>query len=811
MLTAGKNNQNDANDDKDKDDAQKYALVLEDIDLRAAPGELVMVIGPVGCGKSSLLKSMLGLLHKQAGNVRKRGRVGYIPQESFLINNTFRANVVFGHEFDEDKYRRAIRISQLEPDLDVIKGGEFAEIGEKGLNLSGGQKQRISIARAVYAEADIVLVDDSLSALDAHVGKKIFTEVFMNQFVRRGKTVIMCTHVLEYLDVADRVVFVQNGRVTCQGSYEELRDGDPDFRVFVDDEKKRKQSSRRSLGDDEDQDDQDNQNDQNGQRRRFDYSAAVFDEFPADDGESLSEQIRDEVEQFMSIADADESHGAIQSSRDVARSARQLSLSLSRPVRKQTQQGQQDQQVQEGKLTKREKQLQGDIKRDVFWRYFRAGGVCLFVMNHLFIILMVLAKIFVDFWVGSWTNNTFGFAPDVAQLKYMLGYGGIILGMMLVGAIQAVLWARYSTNAGIRIFRELLANVMKKPMSYFDTTPIGQILNLLGKDTDLVDALIPNALLGVVINSYQFVGIVALASVSNVVLVPIVAVIFVFMSITIRSYLNLQRETKRLELLLSSPIISNIVELYNGLVVFRNYGKVGYIRSMYQENINKRAQITVHSRYVGAMMQAYTEMVMAVFIGCTYLLITLGVVYEWSFIPRNISILSVTLNWVITIPSFINFFLFRYAIFIQYMGSTERIFYNVDDAVLEGNYALPQPIYSASFPSKGEIEVKNIKVRYREGLPLVLDGVSFVVAPKEKIGIVGRTGSGKSSLLLALTRMINVENSRFYKLVEYDQKLGEFQTVDKKKTPRPSAEMLKSGAYMRVQDFTPETQRQNLL
>jgi ABC-type multidrug transport system fused ATPase/permease subunit len=761
----------------------KYATILKDVDLKVDKGQMIMIIGPVGCGKSSILKSMMGLLHKKAGTLQKNGKISYIPQESFLINNTFRQNIVFGHEFDEAKYRKVIDIAQLQPDLDVIKGGEFAEIGEKGLNLSGGQKQRISIARAIYADTDIVLIDDSLSALDAHVGKNIFFNVFVDQFIKKGKTVVMCTHVLEYLDQADKVVFMEQGQIVCQGTYEELKSSDPDFRTFISEEEERKKSSQKNI-----------QIPKNNKKSKFAFDSAVFDEFPNND------KIQEELDQIESIADVD-------MSMDPIRSARDISLNQSASLRKSTlreeqaipKQGTRTDQVkmQEGKLLKEEQHIKGDIKKGVFWRYFKSGGICLFFLCHLFIFLTVLSKIMIDFWVGSWSQNTFKFAQDKAEFYYMLGYGMMILAMLVIGTIQSFLWSIFSTNAGLKIFRDLLKNVMKKPMSYFDTTPIGQILNLLGKDTDLIDTVIPNSSLGVFTNSYQFIGIVILSSMSNLIMIPVVIIVFSILGYLIRAYLNLQRETKRLELLMASPIISNIIELYNGILVFRNYDKINYVRETYKRNINKQSQVILHSRYVGCMMQCYSEIIMAFFIGGVFLLISLGVIFEWPFIPKNISLLSLTLNWVITIPSFINFFLFRYSMFIQYMSSAERIFYNVDADLQEGDYLMPKPALNNKFPSTGIIEVKNIKVRYRENLPLVLNGVSFITNPNEKIGIVGRTGSGKSSLLLALTRMINVENSVFYKQVMYDQKLGEFKNVDKTKVPRPASSLLKNGEYFK--------------
>jgi ATP-binding cassette subfamily C (CFTR/MRP) protein 2 len=778
----------------DKDDSKKYSTVLKNIDLEVEKGQLIMVIGPVGSGKSSILKSMMGLLHKQNGNVQKNGKISYIPQESFLINNTFRENIIFGHEFDEEKYRDVIKISQLEPDLKVIKGGEYAEIGEKGLNLSGGQKQRISIARAIYADTDIVLIDDSLSALDAHVGKSIFLNVFLDKFVKRGKTVIMCTHVLEYLSYADKVVFIENGEITCQGNHNEMKESEPDYRIFIAEEERKKSSKNLENS-------KKKKSQVKHQASKFDFSSAVFDEIPDEDADRLSRKIQDNL--IDSIAEVDFSKDVIESAREMSlRSHRSIKKSGfgNQPIIEKEARDTKAIKLEEGRLNKEEKHIKGDIKKGVFWKYFKSGGVCLFLTNQVFIILTVLAKIIVDFWVSSWTQNRFNFEEAKREFYYMLGYGLIILGMLIIGLIQSFLWATYSSKAGIKIFKELLKNVMKKPMSFFDTTPIGQILNLLGKDTDLVDGAIPNSALGVFTNSYQFVGIIILSSLSNVIMIPIIIVIFAILGFMIKNYLNLQRETKRVELLMTSPIISNIIELYNGILVFRNYDKIGYIRSLYQRNINKQSQVLLHSRYVGCMMQCYTETIMAFFIGGTFLLITLGIVNKWSFIPNDISILSVTLNWVITIPSFINFFLFRYAMFIQHMSSTERIFFNVDSSIEEGNYFMPKPKFNKNFPSKGIIEVNNIQVRYRENLPLVLNGVTFMTNENEKIGIVGRTGSGKSSLLLALTRMINVENSVFYKQVQYDQKLGLFKDIDKKKIKRPSSDQLKNNKYQLVQN-----------
>ena len=409
------------------------------------------------------------------------------------------------------------------------------------------------------------------------------------------------------------------------------------------------------------------------------------------------------------------------------------------------------------------------------------------------------SKIFVEYWVAAWTQNSFNFSEEKKEDFYMLGYGLFILGMLILGTIQSIVWAKYATNAGMKIFKDLVENVMKKPMSYFDTTPIGQILNLLGKDTDMVDFLIPTFSLSIFGNIFEFIGIFVVAFLTNFILIPFIIFIFLLLFLLVRSYLNLQRETKRLELLTTSPIISNVVEVFNGILVFRNYDKISYIRKLYQNNVNTKIRMSLHSRYAQVMMQFYTQVIISVLVAGVFFMVSLGIVFEWSFIPQDISLLSVTLNSVLMIPNFISFFLFRYAILIQHMGSTERIFYNVDPDIREGDFHMPKPILNSEFPSKGVIEIKNIKVRYRDNLPLVLKGVSFTIGSHEKIGIVGRTGSGKSSLLLTLTRMLNVENSKFFKQIQYDQKLGAYVDVDKKKIERPSSAVLNHEGYKKMQ------------
>jgi len=203
---------------------------LSEINLKINTGEFIGVIGEVGAGKSSLLLALMGELHIDKGTIKKNGRIAFVPQEAFLINDTLKNNIIFGDQVDEARYKQVIKLSELEADIRILSGGDQTEIGERGINLSGGQKQRISIARAAYSDFDIFFIDDALSALDGDVGESIMQNVFKEYL--KGKTRILTTHNLSLLDSFDRVIFIKSGKIHKVGTIEELRDLE-DFRDFI--------------------------------------------------------------------------------------------------------------------------------------------------------------------------------------------------------------------------------------------------------------------------------------------------------------------------------------------------------------------------------------------------------------------------------------------------------------------------------------------------------------------------------------------------------------------------------------------------
>lgn len=207
--------------------------VLKDINIRLKKQTLTAVVGTVGSGKSSLISAFLGEMDKISGRVNTVGKIAYVSQQAWIQNDTLKDNILFGRKYNKDLYEKVIEMCALKADFEMLPGGDMTEIGEKGINLSGGQKQRVSLARAVYADADIYFLDDPLSAVDSHVGKHIFDKVIGPKGMLRHKTKVLVTHGITYLSQTDSIIVMKDGQVSESGTYQELLDKKGAFAEFL--------------------------------------------------------------------------------------------------------------------------------------------------------------------------------------------------------------------------------------------------------------------------------------------------------------------------------------------------------------------------------------------------------------------------------------------------------------------------------------------------------------------------------------------------------------------------------------------------
>lgn len=650
--------------------------VLLDLNINAKPGQFIGVIGKVGCGKSALLKALTKTLFVQNGSYKKNGKIAYISQETFLVNGTLKNNIIFGHELDEPKYQQIIKACELLPDLAVLPGGDQTEIGERGINLSGGQKQRIAIARAVYSDSDIYLIDDSLSALDSHVGQAIFNNVFKG--ILSGKTLIMTTHALQYLSQLDHIIMLSSGRLLYEGRYDELL-SIPEFAEFVS-ESIRKQSVEQL-------------------------------------GENKNEPAKPEEAKPQKPQDAGSASGnAVQ-----------------------------------GELLKQEKRFQGHVSFQIWKEYFMIGGLAMFIINIILMCLTIGTRMVADWWVGNWSSHvdTISFG---AYVGIYMGIAGVAL---IFTYLRGVFFSIYASQISYTMFKDLSAKIFHKTMSYFDTTPLGQIINLTSKDTDVIDLQLPNFLFMGLSYFLQMIGTFILVAVSNAILIPVVIIILVIFIFMILKFLNCATELRRLDQLANSPVISNIMEFYNGLSIFRAFMKTDFHNLIYSRNVNTLITINMHDRSLQNLINFLSDILISIAIGITFFLVCFGRIWTWDFVVSNSAYVALSLNWILSLPGLLYLMLFTIAEAARNMSSTQRMLKNVDDLELEGEWS--EPPAPPGWPAQGAIEARELSIRYRPGLPLVLDHVSFKIRPKEKIGIIGRTGSGKSSLLLTLTRLLEIE------------------------------------------------------
>ena len=435
---------------------------MKNVSLNLCPGSLTMVVGPVGSGKSSLLKTLLGQLHITEGSARKNGKIAYFPQESFLLNDLLKNNIIFGNEFNREKYQRIISLCELDLDIASLKAGDLTEIGESGINLSGGQKQRISIARGLYNDADIFLIDDAFSALDPHVGANIFNNVVVKELLAQGKTVLLVTHVLSFLDQADTVVFLQEGGIQAKGSFSSLISESPEFKLFVQTK--------------------DNRTSSNAVSSKFDYNPAVFDEIQMQNGNNPS------------LPPSEKKIKTLESAKNT------------------------DFHIAQGKLMKKERKETGSVKSTVFLNYFTSGGVCFFIFIMLLFVLMVVSNITSDYWISVWTSDLFGFEEST----YIKIYSGILAFMLLINFVKSIFFGWYVVKIGLQLFKSLLWRIITKPMNFFDTTPIGQLLNLTTKDSDDVDTFLAGYVGSTMDGLIRLFGILILAGSANFFLIPII-------------------------------------------------------------------------------------------------------------------------------------------------------------------------------------------------------------------------------------------------------------------------------------------------
>jgi len=500
----------------DKNDA----AVLNDINISIKEGELVAIVGQVGCGKSSLVQALLGDMEKVEGNVKVKGTCAYVPQQAWIQNMTVRDNILFNKQFSCVLYEQAVTSCQLQQDFKMLQNGDLTEIGERGINLSGGQKQRISIARAVYQYRDIYLFDDPLSAVDAHVGKNIFDQVIGPNGALKTKTRLLVTHGVSFLPQVDRIIVMVDGRITEVGSYDELIRNNGHFGEFL---KTYNETKEESGGE--------NEEDKEEAPKRTRPSQSSFRNRRKSRRFSRSQSVSKFCEQ-------------IEKSKEDKKSA--------------------------DKLMSEETMETGSIKFGDVLLYLKALGGPFFVLFLINLTLQNAASIGSGLWLSAWSNDPVDpITGTQNSTMYRLEvYGLFGLGQALFLFIGSILLTWSSVRAAVKIHNKMLLTIIRSPMSFFDTTPLGRIINRFSKDVYLIDEVIPSNLKSFLSTMFSVLSTIFVISYSfPIFLAAIVPILVVYYAVQ-RIFVKTSRQLKRLESVRRSPIYSHFSESLNGLLQF---------------------------------------------------------------------------------------------------------------------------------------------------------------------------------------------------------------------------------------------------
>eukprot|EP00250_Pteridium_aquilinum_P016153 c22966_g1_i3 orf=206-4756(+) len=678
--------------------------ILRDINFKVPQGHLVAIVGTVGAGKSSLLAALLGEMPKLNGNVEVHGTTAYVPQTAWIQSGTVQDNILFGSPMDRRKYQRTIKACALEQDIAQFEFGDQTEIGERGINLSGGQKQRVQLARAVYQDSDVYFLDDIFSAVDAHTGSALFKDCLLGAL--KKTTRVLVTHQVEFLHKADLILVVQNGVIEQSGTYADLLKAGAEFGALV-------AAHRKAIG-------------------------AVEVETEEDIVEGEDFIVPSPTSQYNETFD--ESVKLMRRLSSSSRSQERLLKGRSSGSFSKTN----GKDVAAGKLVEDEKRETGRVGWNVYWLFLTCAFGISFIL--LLVAVQMIAQAFSiggDFWLSYETSQD-SFNATVFIVVYLLFSAGSWV--FTIG--RAILMALFSLRTTQTFYVKMLKSIFRAPMSFFDTTPTGRILTRSSTDQATLDIMLP---LSVILATVLYSSTIGVVVVTCVVTWPVIFVVlpmgWMYMQYQ-AFYIRSSREISRLDSVTKAPVIHHFTETIAGFMVIRGFRKDDEFISVNLDRVNINLKMDFHLNAANDWLGCRLELLGSVVLCIAALLL---LVLPSSFITPSSASLSLSyglsLNTALAASVFFSCMIENKMVSVERIGQYIRL---PSEAALTIEGSVPY----VEWPQRGNISIRNLKARYQPTMPLVLKGLSLDIVGGQKIGVVGRTGSGKSTLIQVMFRII---------------------------------------------------------
>ncbi|XP_073131517.1 ABC transporter C family member 10-like [Henckelia pumila] len=643
---------------------------LQNISLSVKAGDKIAICGEVGSGKSTLLASVLGEVPITKGTVQVHGTIAYVSQTAWIRTGSIRENILFGSALDKERYQDALQRCSLVKDLELLPYGDLTEIGERGVNLSGGQKQRIQLARALYQDSDIYLLDDPFSAVDAHTASSLFNEYVMGAL--SSKTVLLVTHQVDFLPMFDSVLLMSNGEILQASPYSQLLASCQEFRELVNAHKETAGSERLSQ---------------------------------------------------------------VTASRNREASSKEIDKASAEKK---------DQNLGGDQLIKKEEREVGDTGLKPYILYLNQNkGFLFFAMAAFSHLTFVIAQILQNSWMAANVDD-----PNVSSLRLIVLYlviGAVASIFLLVRSIATVVLNMESSRA---LFSQLLISLFRAPMSFYDSTPLGRILSRVSSDLSIVDLDIAFNLLftfGATSNCYS--SLIVLAVITWQVLFVSIPMIFLAIRLQ-RYYFSSAKELMRINGTTKSFVANHLTESIAGVVTIRAFQQEDRFFAKNLELIDINGSPFFHyfsaNEWLIQRLETLSATVLA-FAGLCMVLLPTGT-FTSGFIGMALSYgLSLNISLVFSINN--------QCTLANCIVSVERL-----DQYMHIPSEAPEVIEQnrppVNWPTEGKVEIQNLQIKYRPDSPLVLRGISCTFEGGHKIGIVGRTGSGKTTLTAALFRLV---------------------------------------------------------